>query len=79
MADGITLVNPAGSPYPVDGGGVRTTPRNFARHGHLFLNRGNWNGTQLLDAPWAHVAGATQVPATVPTRWFDLAGRYGFM
>jgi CubicO group peptidase (beta-lactamase class C family) len=31
-----------------DGGGVNTSPRDFARLGWFWLNRGNWNGRQLL-------------------------------
>ncbi|MBN1673682.1 MAG: beta-lactamase family protein [Kiritimatiellae bacterium] len=77
--DGITLVNPPGSPYPVDGGGVYTTPRDFARYGLLFLNNGNWNGRQLLDSGWPALAGSTQVPNTLPGRPAYIPGRYGFL
>jgi CubicO group peptidase (beta-lactamase class C family) len=33
-------------------GGIWISARKLARFGHLFLNRGNWNGHQLLDASW---------------------------
>lgn len=77
--DRIALINPAGSPYPVDGGGVYTTPRDFARYGLLYLNGGNWHGTQVLPSGWADLACTNQVQVSLPARWYDLAGRYGFM
>lgn len=56
--------------------------REMARLGHLFLNRGNWAGRQLLDARWVEQATSVQVPATTP--WaqpesgIDGRGVYGF-
>jgi CubicO group peptidase (beta-lactamase class C family) len=47
-------------------GGIWTSSRELARFGHLFLNRGNWNGRQLIDASWVDQATTVQVPATVP-------------
>ncbi|MBI4662556.1 MAG: serine hydrolase [Verrucomicrobia bacterium] len=54
----------------------------LARLGHLFLNRGNWNGRQLLSAKWIEQATSVHVPATLP--WaqpeseIDGRGCYGF-
>lgn len=56
--------------------------RELARLGHLFLNRGHWNGRQLLRAKWIEEATAVHVPATLP--WaqpeseIDGRGCYGF-
>jgi CubicO group peptidase (beta-lactamase class C family) len=47
-------------------GGFSTTARELARFGHLFLNRGNWNGTQLVAASWVDQATSVQVPSTMP-------------
>jgi CubicO group peptidase (beta-lactamase class C family) len=47
-------------------GGIWTSSRELARFGHLFLNRGNWSGRQLLDASWVDEATTVQVPATIP-------------
>lgn len=47
-------------------GGIHTSSRELARFGHLFLNRGNWNGRQLVSAAWVDQATSVQVPATVP-------------
>lgn len=38
----------------------------MARFGHLFLNRGSWNGRQLLSAEWIATATSVQVPADLP-------------
>jgi len=56
--------------------------REMARFGHLYLNRGKWNGSQLIRPEWIAAATATQVPATLP--WghppsnIDGRGVYGF-
>ncbi|MFQ5810429.1 MAG: serine hydrolase domain-containing protein [Armatimonadota bacterium] len=47
-------------------GGIDTTARELARFGHLFLNRGNWSGRQLVSAAWVDQATAVHVPATIP-------------
>ena len=47
-------------------GGIHTSSRELARFGHLFLNRGNWNGRQLverlLDCPGHYGAGPRDDP-----------------
>jgi CubicO group peptidase (beta-lactamase class C family) len=47
-------------------GGIWTSSRELARFGHLFLNRGNWNGRQLIAAAWVDQATSVQVPVTIP-------------
>ena len=47
-----------------------TTSRDYARLGQLFLNNGNWNGTQIVSASWVHDA-FQPVPAS--------NGIYGYM
>ncbi len=62
-------------------GGIWTSSRELARFGHLFLNRGNWNGRQLIDASWVDQATTVQVPPTVPNDALPRsrgAGVYGF-
>jgi CubicO group peptidase (beta-lactamase class C family) len=75
--DGILFNNPAGTPGE-NQGGIYSSPRDLARYGLLYLNKGNWNGTQLLDASFVERAISTRVPADVKTRYYDLTGRYGF-
>ena len=37
-------------------GGIRISASDLARFGHLFLNQGNWNGRQLINADWVREA-----------------------
>ncbi len=77
--DGMTHYNAAGTPALKGGGGVQTTPSDLARLGLLYLNRGNWDGKQLIPASFVDEATATQVPATMPGRSRGLlGGAYGF-
>jgi hypothetical protein len=77
--DGMLHYNAAGTPALKGNGGVRTTPRELARLGLLYLNRGNWNGRQLLSAAFVDEAASTQVPAAMPGRSRSLlSGAYGF-
>jgi CubicO group peptidase (beta-lactamase class C family) len=70
--DNMVLSGPSG----IYGLGVLITPLDLARFGHLFLNRGNWNGRQLISASWVDRATSTQVPASLPPSLGT--GRYGF-
>jgi CubicO group peptidase (beta-lactamase class C family) len=74
-ADGILFNNPSG----IYEGGIHITARQMARYGHLYLNRGNWDGKQLLDSSWIDLASTNQVPISLSTKGFDLRGRYGLM
>ena len=70
--NGIALNNVSG----VHGTGLRTTARQMARYGHLWLNRGNWNGEQLLPASFVDEATRNQVTAAGASTF--LHKRYGF-
>jgi CubicO group peptidase (beta-lactamase class C family) len=71
--DGIELSNAAGTPNTP---GVQTTPRQMARFGLLYLNRGNWNGKQLLPASFVDEAVRNQVVGAGRSTF--LYQRYGF-
>lgn len=71
--DGITLNNVSG----VHGEGIQTTARELARFGHLFLNRGKWNGKQLISGSFVDQATTNQVPVSWEFKNLDLRGRYG--
>ena len=75
VVDGRALNCPSG----IYDGGVHVTARQMARYGLLYLNRGNWNGRQLISTSWVDQATSTQVPASLPAPGFDAAGRFGFM
>ena len=61
---------------------VRISARELARFGLLFLNRGKWNGRQLISEHWVSAATRVSVPADLP--WaqpesnIDGRGVYGF-
>ncbi len=48
------------------GTGVTASPRDFARLGWLWLNRGRWNGKQLLSSPLMEQFLRSGVPADLP-------------
>jgi hypothetical protein len=56
-----------GAPEPggAGAGGVKTTARELARFGLLYLNRGTWNGRQFLSVSYVDQATTYQVPAVV--------------
>jgi CubicO group peptidase (beta-lactamase class C family) len=61
--------------------GMTTNARQLARFGYLFLNRGNWNGRQLIDASWVDQATTVQVPTSIPNDVTERArgsGTYGY-
>jgi CubicO group peptidase (beta-lactamase class C family) len=61
---------------------VFISAREMARFGLLFLNKGNWNGRQLISQKWVEEATRVHVPASLP--WaqpeseIDGRGVYGF-
>ena len=77
LRDGMPFNNPAGTPGE-NQGGVYSTPLDLARYGLLYLNKGSWNGCQILDESFVDLATTTQVPAELKTKHYDLTGRYGF-
>ena len=54
--------------------GIYISASELARFGHLFLNRGNWDGRQLISSSWVDQATSPQVPASIP----GSDGRYGY-
>ncbi len=46
--------------------GLRISAEDLARLGHLYLNRGNWNGKPLLSEAWVDDATRNRVPVTIP-------------
>lgn len=50
---------------------MRMTARDLARFGWLFLNRGNWNGLQVVPEGWVH--------ESLTAHSFDGTNGYGYM
>jgi CubicO group peptidase (beta-lactamase class C family) len=63
-------------------GGLEISASDLARFGHLFLNRGKWQGKQLVSAEWVDAATSVQVPPTIPdalpTSTRQGSGVYGY-
>ena len=53
-----TTYSPQG--IPCGGWGMNMTTRELARFGQLYLNRGEWNGEQLLSSDWVSLATTRQ-------------------
>jgi len=53
--------------YSMGGWGLHITTQSFAKMGQFFLQRGMWNGEQLLDSAWFDQAASKQVDTT-PTQ-----------
>ncbi len=70
-----TFLNPSG----IYGGGIHITPLDVARFGLLYLNRGTWNGRQVLNSGYVDEATTNQVPLTLKTGPFDRRGNFGYM
>jgi CubicO group peptidase (beta-lactamase class C family) len=75
--DGIAVNNGSGNL----GRGIQVSAREIARLGHLYLNRGRWNGRRLLDEGFVEEATSVQVSADLPHSGrrpeFDGRGVYG--
>jgi CubicO group peptidase (beta-lactamase class C family) len=45
---------------------ITISARELARFGHLMLNKGNWNGKQLISRAWVETATSMHVPRSTP-------------
>ncbi len=75
--DGITVNGGSGN----SNNHIFISARQMARLGHLFLNRGNWDGRQPISETWVELATKSHVPVSTPL-WADSGadgrGVYGF-
>ncbi|MBK8503440.1 MAG: serine hydrolase [Saprospiraceae bacterium] len=76
--DGLKVVGGAGNL----GKGIFISANELARFGLLFLNKGRWNGNQLISSDWIEQATKVQVPPTMelgsPLSNIDGIGVYGY-
>ncbi|MFC2126043.1 serine hydrolase domain-containing protein, partial [Bacteroidota bacterium] len=70
---------------PINNGctNVTVNAKQLARWGWLFLNKGNWNGKQLISMKWIEQATSVQVSSSIPVANTDRndvvgPGCYGF-
>jgi len=59
IADFTWYKNPDGRPHAA--GGLRLRPRDLAKIGQLILQRGSWNGTQVIPSAWLDAATAPHI------------------
>ena len=55
-------------------GDIYITPRDMAKFGYLFLNKGMWNGTRIISEEWINNSIQNQI--TPPVNW---AYGYGYL
>jgi len=55
-------------------GRLAVSPRDFARFGLLYLNQGNWNGTQVISQTHAIMAVTNALPLAIPRTTAVAAG-----
>ncbi len=48
--------------------GLNAVLRDYARFGRLYLNRGNWNGRQIVPAEWVRASVTPDAPHLAPGR-----------
>ncbi len=67
------------SPQGIDvgGSGLSITPRDIARFGQLYLQKGTWQGSQLIPEAWVEEATRYHVP-NGPSENIDWAQGYGY-
>jgi CubicO group peptidase (beta-lactamase class C family) len=59
--------------------GMHISALDFVRYGHLYLNKGNWDGTQVLSTSFVNKATTVQVPKSTPCpAKYCWAGQYGY-
>ena len=67
--DHFTWWSPTASRQYGCGGGLYLKPRDMARFGYLYLNEGNWNGTQVVSSDWVNVS---------TSMYYDTGGWYHY-
>ncbi|MHC4394341.1 MAG: serine hydrolase [Planctomycetota bacterium] len=74
--DGLVVNGGAGNKSK----GIYISAAEIARFGHLFLNKGNWNGRQLVSRNWVEKATSIQVSVCRLgyVKGADGPGEYGF-
>lgn len=63
----------------IGGIGLQLTPRDMAKFGYLYLNRGAWDGHQLIPAEWVYASTYPQSVGlftgnsqTMPIEWYGM-------
>lgn len=80
----IDLSNPEGLDVRPISQSMFMSAAAMARWGHLFLNRGNWNGEQIISRSFVDEATTVRVPSKIEPHnrnagYREAPGRYGYM
>jgi len=77
--DGYWVLDDSGAELAA--GGVNVTLRDYARFGLLYLNKGNWNGEQIVPAEWVKASHTPDAPQLMPGRQeiSDTVWGYGYL
>ena len=80
----IDLSNPEGLDIRPISQSMFVSAHAMARWGHLFLNRGNWDGKQIISQSYVDKATTIQVPKEIEpdnrkAGYREAPGRYGYM
>lgn len=59
-------------------GGLQVTARDYAKLGVLYLNKGNWNGVQVISEDWVHDSVTPDAPHVMPGINKDFPLGYGY-
>ena len=75
VTDVMWWTNPKGVDYGYDG--IWLTPHDMAKFGWLFLNKGNWEGKQVISSAWVEASTRQQIqtgrfPAGYGYQWWVL-------
>jgi CubicO group peptidase (beta-lactamase class C family) len=63
----------------IDGaGGLKITPRDMLKIGATFLNKGFWNGKQIISPQWVEKSAASAVGNSWLNKWDDHWGMKGY-
>jgi CubicO group peptidase (beta-lactamase class C family) len=66
LFDPLGIENPQWPSSPegnsIGGGGLKLCTEDIAKFGHLYLQKGKWNGKQLIPEKWIEQATSKQVP-----------------
>ncbi len=60
------------------GWGIRMTPRDMARIGYLYLNRGIWDGKQIIPSEWIDASTQAYFPVPDALEPWDLSMGYSW-
>lgn len=61
------------------GWGLALTPMEMARFGYLYLNKGKWNGNQIIPAGWVEASMSKQIDAGISSYTISTDKGYGYL